>query len=170
MPYISELYSKDNRPERVSICNSKLSKIIKVSSRVQYLHLEGNCIARIQGLPDGLKSLYLRGNAFERIENLPLGLTCLVQDSAKYVDNVNLSSINFTLHGYQAIRRIQKRIKRRVLLNKKIRMLQDACRRWVWAPLLEDGTVGIRPRLDCIALGIPLQEPSQETEYKSVGR
>ena len=141
-------------PERVSVCNAKLSKIIKVPSVVKYLHLEGNNISRIQNLPDGLKSLYLRGNMFERIENIPLGLVFLVQDSAKYIDNVALESINFTLPGYQAIRRLQRRVRRRILYNKKIRIIQASCKKWIWAPLLLDGKVGIRPRLDCIALGL----------------
>ena len=28
------------------------------------------------------------------------------------------------------------------------------CHNWIWKPILKDGTLGIRPRLDTLALGL----------------
>ena len=40
------------------------------------------------------------------------------------------------------------------LKNKASRIIQQGCHNWIWKPILKDGTLGIRPRLDTLALGL----------------
>jgi hypothetical protein len=74
-------------------------------------------------------------------------------NTIKFIDNVEKERISFTLKGYQSVRRIQKRMKRRYKKAKAI-IIQRGCHNWIWKPLCNDGTVGIRPRLDTEALGL----------------
>ena len=86
-----------------------------------------------------------------KLENLPLGLEDIHYDSdkVKYIDDVEMSRIVFTLNGYQAIRRLQRRMKVRYRIkNKYAQVIQNGCHNWIWKPLCKDGTIGIRPRID----------------------
>ena len=75
-------------------------------------------------MPENLETFDCNYNQITKIENLPLGLKTLYLDKNKiiYVDNVEYKRINFTLQGYQAIRRIQLRIKLRFKRNKVIKI------------------------------------------------
>ena len=61
-----------------------------------------------------------------------------------FVDNVEINKINFNLDGYQAIRRIQLRMKRR-FKNKlnACKIIQEDCHDWIWKPMCNDGTRSI---------------------------
>ena len=73
----------------------------------------------------------------------------------KYVDNIPIDSINFTLKGYQAIKRIQKRMKRRYRIkNEAARTIQRYCHNWLWSPKCKDGSTCINIRLSLKELGI----------------
>lgn len=65
------------------------------------------------------------GTQITKLENLPLGLTELGYDimMVTSIDNVNSSEISFTLRGYQAIRRIQKKIKRKIKITNAIKVI-----------------------------------------------
>jgi hypothetical protein len=68
---------------------------------------------------------------------LPLGLTQFYYhgNNIEFVDNVSYSKINFTLAGYQVIRRIQKRMKRRYKIkNEASRIIGRATLHWLWSP------------------------------------
>jgi len=92
-----------------------------------------------------------------KLENLPIGLQELHCNryTILFVDNIPKETINFTLKGYNAIKRIQKRMKWRYKRKRNAaRIICNGCHNWVWKPLCRDGTIGIRPRLDMISLGI----------------
>jgi hypothetical protein len=81
----------------------------------------------------------------------------LYPNTVKLIDNIEKERVKFTLKGYQVVRRIQKRIKRRHANKvKAMTIIQKGCHNWIWKPLCNDGTIGIRPRLDMIDLGIEL--------------
>lgn len=53
----------------------------------------------------------------------------------EYVDSVKFNDINFTLRGYEAIRRIQKRMKRRFKIKDEAsRIIGRATLHWLWSP------------------------------------
>jgi hypothetical protein len=72
-----------------------------------------------------LKELNCDYNYITKIESLPLGLTYfnVSYNPIEYVDDVKYSDIKFTLRGYQAIRRIQKRMKRRYKIKNRASQL-----------------------------------------------
>jgi hypothetical protein len=115
--------------------NSHLWEINNVPPHIKIIYYNNNLIRRIENLPDGLLHLYIRYNYITKIENIPPSLQILdvsYNDIAvlenlplslrriyytgcgiKFVDNVSYTDINFSLIGYHAIIRIQKRMKRR---------------------------------------------------------
>jgi len=71
----------------------------------------------LENLPNSLQSLGCKGNPIE------------------FVDDVKYSDINFTLKGYQAIKRIQKRIRMRIRLkHQKLYLIEDLIEDWLWKP------------------------------------
>ena len=54
---------------------------------------------------------------------------------------------------YKAATRIQRVWLRKYTKRKyAAKVITDACHNWIWKPLCKDGTIGIRPRLDILAL------------------
>ena len=99
-------------------------------------------------------------NPITQIKNLPYSLRelYLIFGKITHVDNLEISHFknkNFILKKYQVFRRFQLRLK--LLHMKKVRAIktiQNACHNWIFAPCCRDDNLGIRPRLDLLALGI----------------
>jgi hypothetical protein len=121
---------------------------------IQTFSCNGNQITRIENLPEGIQTFSCNGNQITRIENLPECLQTFYYDTntITHVDNVEISRINFTLTGYQSIKRIQRRkkVQERCAIETIIESLHD----WIWKPACNDYTIGIRPRLDAGFLGL----------------
>ena len=123
----------ENLPETLHVfdcIHNKISKIENLSNTLQTFYCWDNQITKIENLPSTLQNFYCAGNPIE------------------FVDNVQFNSINFTLKGYQAIKRIQKRMKRRY--RKKFEaanIIQRGCHNWLWKPICNDGTLGINCRI-----------------------
>jgi hypothetical protein len=85
---------------------------------------------------------------------LPLGLQAFYcrWNPITHVDDVKYSRISFTLEGYQAIKRIQRR--KRGYSNSATEILVESLHNWIWRPMCDDETIGIRPRLDTGFLGL----------------
>jgi hypothetical protein len=117
------------------------------------LYCNSNQIMRLENLPESLQVLYCHGNQITCIEskNLPVCLSIFSYDEhlVTHVDNVEMSSINFSIHGFQIVRRLQKRIHWRFWTrrDKAIRLIQKYCTTWLWKPTSLDGTFGINLRL-----------------------
>ena len=86
-------------------------------SNLQELYCSGNEISSLDNVkfPRNLQILDCRSNQIKRIENLPLGLIYFDYNGnpIEFVDDIEYTKIKFTLKGYQAIKIIQKRMKRR---------------------------------------------------------
>lgn len=135
-----------------------MNKIENFSEDIVTLLLGSNSeIFKIGTLPIKLKTLGCSGTNISVIENLPLGLVKFYynKNSVKYVDNVEINRINFTLRGYSAIKRIQFRMKRRFKIkNKAAKVIQAGMHNWLFKPYLNDGKNGIVPRLAMRELGL----------------
>ena len=128
-----------NLPENLQTlyCYHNQIKVIEnLPENLQILDCSYNQIKVIENLPENLKELYCYNNQITIIENLPLGLIDFYGgDPILYVDNVKYTDINFTLSGYQAIRRIQKRMKRRYKIkNEASRIIGRQVLHWLWSP------------------------------------
>src|SRR6476620_2809510 len=101
--------------ETIIFSFNQLTKISNLPNSLKKLACIFNQITKIENLPNSLEFFCGNNNQIRVIENLPLGLKYFFYDGnpIEYVDNVKYSDINFTLTGYQAIHRIQKRMKRR---------------------------------------------------------
>ena len=119
---------------------------------LQKFYCSNNQITRIENLPQSLRTFWCDNNRITRIENLPQGLRAFnyINNPITHVDGVEISRVNFTLRGYQTIKRTQRRTLRRFKSNEVI--LLEALEDWVWKPLSNDNTFGIRPRLDALYL------------------
>lgn len=87
---------------------------IKVPFSCKVLDIERNKFTTIpKFLPETLTTLKVEGNKIEKIENLPINLTIFTftKKHVKFIDDVSIEHINFTLKGYNAIKKIQKKIK-----------------------------------------------------------
>ena len=130
--------------------NNQLTKLENLPLGLQYLFCGNNQLTKLENLPIGLTKLWCGNNQLTKLENLPIGLQYLYYDGnpIEYVDDSPFNDINFTLKGYQAIRRIQLRMKRRYKIkNNAARVIQNGCHNWLWSPKLKDGSIGIVPRL-----------------------
>jgi Leucine-rich repeat (LRR) protein len=123
---------------------------------LEYLDCSNNVLNRIEKgvLPTGLKTLRILNNhGLIRLENIPIGLVELVCNNIYYVDNLSVHRIKFSLKGYQSIRRIQKRMKRRFKRKlEAVLLIQRKCHNWLWAPVCKDGKIGIHLRMDLLDL------------------
>ena len=117
-------------------------------------HCSGNQIKTIENLPASLKYFYCWDNQIKTIENLPASLEMFYcsGNPVEYVDNVRYDRINFTFKGYQAIKRIQKRIKIRHKRKQVILDVQDEIEDWIWKPICKDGLHGVAVTLGGYAL------------------
>lgn len=122
--HLTEIYLDNNNlkelpllPDtvRVLVLSYNNFKEIPILPRyLQDLDLRYNNLTKIEpSLPKTLRSLYINGNNIEKLENLPKSLRALGQNSAKYIDNVRIDSINFNIIGYQSIKRLQLKLKRK---------------------------------------------------------
>lgn len=96
-----------------------------------------NQIKKIENLPDCLKRFDCENNQIEKIENLPISLIYFHYNGnqIKWVDNVEFNRINFTIKGYQSIRRIQLRMKRRFKIkNNSSRIIGRQALHWLHSP------------------------------------
>ena len=139
-------------PTNTKVLNLSYNEIEKIENLPFYLdklYIEYNPVHKIENLPLTLRVLAIDCTPITKIENIPIGLAKLFYNNktVTHVDNVKISQINFTLKGYQAIRRLQIRMKVRYKI-KCIIKIQRACHNWVFSPVCKDNTVGIRLRLD----------------------
>ena len=126
---------------------------------LQDFYCANNKIIKIHSLPNSLKHFNCCSNMITKIENLPMSLQRFEyrDNPIKYVDDILFSSINFSLKGYQAIKRIQKRMKRRYKRNDAARTIQKHCHNWLWSPKCKDGSTCINIRLSLKELGINIE-------------
>ena len=108
-----------------------------------------NQITKIENLPASLQRFYCGGNQITKIENLPASLQqfdCWDNDIT-HVDDLELHRFNggeFDLKMYNAIKRIQKRIRRRVARrHSSTNVIQKGCYNWIWKPVTKDGKLGV---------------------------
>lgn len=121
--HITEIYLDNNNlkelpllPDTVVVLVLSYNNFKEIPILPRYLQdldLRYNNITKIEPLPKTLRSLYINGNNIEKLENLPKSLRALGQNSAKYIDNVKIDSINFNIIGYQSIKRLQLKLKKR---------------------------------------------------------
>jgi hypothetical protein len=105
--------------EKAFLAGNFLSAI-KVHYGCTVLDIERNIFTKIPNyLPDTLTTLKVLGNNIEIIENLPnnLQIFTFTEKYVKFVDNVSIDKINFTLKGYNAIKKLQKQFKIKMLNN-----------------------------------------------------
>ena len=160
--YNTRVSKIENLPKYLKEFDCSYSQVSKIENLPEFLDVF-NCsltrVSKIENLPESLKVFHFCSAKLTKIENLPIGLQQIDYsfNIIKFIDNVENERISFTLKGYQSIRRIQKRIKRRYKTKiKAMIVIQRGCHNWIWKPLCNDGTIGIRPRLDMIDLGIEL--------------
>ena len=133
-------------------CSSKqITKLENLPESLHTLVCSSNQITKLENLPESLHTLDCGSNWITKLENLPLGLTWFSYtiNYVTHVDNVKYDRIKFTLKGYQAIRRIQRRIRYRY--DRKVKAavtIQRGCHNWVFSGKCKDNTVGIMPRLE----------------------
>jgi Leucine-rich repeat (LRR) protein len=130
--------------------SNNIKKIQNLPSSLNFLDLTDNKISKLENLPINLQKLYISKNKITVIENLPSGLVYLEYDTTiiSKVDGIHIKCLNFTLKGYRSIKRLQLRMKVRYRRKQCIIVIQRACHNWIWKPRCNDGTIGIRLRLD----------------------
>lgn len=131
-------------PKSIIYFNCQVNEITDLSQVKfpEYLECFYCCLNQITSLnnvrfPKSLEKLSIVGNKIDKIENLPLGLQKLHYDhhKIKFIDDVRFDRIKFTLRGYQAIRRIQKRMKRRYKIkNDASKLIGRQVLHWLWSP------------------------------------
>ena len=134
-----------------------ITRIENLPDNLHTFWCSSNSITKIHSLPDNLKKFECSYNRITKIENLPMGLIELdyYDNPIEYINDIPIESINFTLKGYQAIKRIQKRMKRRYKRkNEAARTIQRYCHNWLWSPKCKDGSTCINIRLSLKELGI----------------
>ena len=155
---ISKIENLPENLESLDCRNNRISKIENIPKGLKTFDCASNCISKIENLPEGLllfmcgvnsiskienlpKSLEtffcFSGNKFSKIENLPISLRYFATPMREIdsVDNVSIDDINFTLKGYNAIKRIQLRMKRRYRLKvAAARVIQKGLYNWLWKP------------------------------------
>lgn len=92
-----------------------ISKIEHIPDTLKELYINNNHITKIENIPNTLQILDVSYNDIDRIENLPVSLRKFYYTGCpiKWVDNILFKDIRFSLRGYFAIIRIQKRMRRR---------------------------------------------------------
>ncbi|KAJ3382203.1 hypothetical protein HDU92_004887, partial [Lobulomyces angularis] len=112
----------------------------------------------LENLPNSLRVIdCIRNSRIKKIENLPFGLTTFsyVRYFVREIDNISMNEINFSLLGYQSLKRVQKRLKMRYsAIRRAAKVIHAGCFNWIWKPICNDGSIGIRPRLDLNYFGI----------------
>lgn len=133
-----------NFPKSILYFNCQVNEINDLSQVKfpEYLECFYCCVNEITSLNNvrfskSLEKLSIVGNKIDKIENLPLGLQQLHYDhwKTKFIDDIEFNRIKFTLGGYQAIRRIQKRMKRRYKMkNEASKLIGRQVLHWLWSP------------------------------------
>ena len=116
--------------------SNSISKIEGLPEDLKSFNCDYNCISKIEKLPIGLKTFHCN-NRISVIENLPLGLVNFQFNiqNVKFVDNVSVENISFSLKGYSAIKRIQLRMKRRYRLKvAAAKIIHKGLYNWLWKP------------------------------------
>jgi len=105
--------------QKLYCSSNQISRLENLPNRLRILWCDSNQITRLENLPNCLQELDCGNNHITKIENLPISLETLYYDRnpIQFVDNVDINRVNFSLRGYQAIRRIQRRMKRRFKLK-----------------------------------------------------
>ena len=127
-----------------------ITRIENLPKELQRFDCRSNQITRIENLPNSLQRFYCGTNQITRIENLPNSLQLFYYNDnpIEFVDNVEFNKIKFTLKGYQAIKRIQRRNKRQFKIkNESIIIIQNECWNWLWKAKCKDNTYGIVVRI-----------------------
>ena len=163
---INDIKKIENLPDSLHTFTCDRNMITKIENLPDSLHTFiccSNWITKIENLPNSLHTFNCDCNMITKIENLPIALQTFNYDynydhwqknPIKYVDDIPIDSINFTLKGYQAIKRIQKRMKRRYIRNKAAIVIQKYCHNWLWSPKCKDGSTCINIRLSLKELKI----------------
>ncbi len=144
---------------KINSCQTKISKIENLPNGLEEFYCYKNNISKIQNLPDGLKIFYCNRNKISKIENLPDSLEIFIYDSEKikFIDNLPIEQFNngvFNLRHYKIIKKLQKKIRQKILRNNAAKKIQTACHNWLWKPVCNDNTNGINIRISLKALGI----------------
>jgi hypothetical protein len=117
-------------------------------------------------VPPYLREVDLWNNQITKMnwDSSPRNLTkiCLSSNQITEMNWKNVSNKLEDVYGYQqefkqykAARRIQQMYLRHYTRRKAAaRKIVEGCHAWVWKPLCKDGTIGIRPRLDMLELGV----------------
>ena len=129
----------------------KLDELLKP---VQTFNCYVNQITKIENLPVSLQTFGCWVNQITKIENLPVSLQefhYVGGNQITHVDNLELYRFNggeFDLKMYNAIKRIQKRIRRRIARRTNAaRIIQKGCYNWIWKGVTRDDKLGIDMRL-----------------------
>ena len=155
--------------ERLDLRHEKLKEIPVLPNGLQNFDCAGNKITKIENLPNGLQEFSCFCNQITKIENLPNSLqnfACISNQITKIenlpnglqkiwfggnpitmVDDLEISRFNkgrFELRAYQAIKRLQRRIRYRY--NKKTnaaKVIQQGCYNWLYSAKCRDGSMGL---------------------------
>ena len=121
-----------------------LTRIENLPDSLQEFNCGYNGITRIENLPDSLQQFRYYNNPIEFVDNLGINEYKSVFDYFRVKDYTNIKKCSRTITNYK------KRQKEAATV------ITQGCHNWIWKPLCNDGTIGIRPRLDTRDLGISL--------------
>jgi Leucine-rich repeat (LRR) protein len=145
-------------------CGRNMTCIEKLPEHCRTFNCAINSITKIENLPDSLIEFDCQYNKITRIENLPESLKVFMFDDnpIQFVDNLGIDEYKslfgeFVVQDYTNIKKCTRIIKNwHILHETAARVITRGCHNWIWKPFCNDGTIGIRPRLDMQELGIKL--------------
>lgn len=146
---ISKIENLPNKITYLNLCDNEIRQIENIPNDIIYLNLSHNYISKIENLPNTLNYLNIYNNkSITVIENLPNNLKLFQYniDKIKFIDNIPINWFGgkFILKNYNIIKRIQRKIKNRLILkNKSARIIQNGCENWLWKPICNDGKMSI---------------------------
>ena len=125
-----------------------IKKIENLPTKLEFFSCSFTEINKIENLPVSLLHFYFIDTDITIIENLPKYLKTIQysNERIKFIDSIPIDWFNgkFTLKNYNIIKRIQRKIKKTLILkNKSARIIQNGCENWLWKPICNDGKIGI---------------------------
>jgi hypothetical protein len=141
---------------------NRITRIENLPQTLQEFHCYNNEITRIENLPNSLHKFDCSDNQITRIENLPDSLQQFYyyRNPIEYVDNLLFIDFyfvfsNFRVKEYTKIKKCTRTINNWYNKCKSAALvITRNCHNWILKPLCNDGTIGIRPRLDTRYLGL----------------
>jgi hypothetical protein len=144
------------------VCSdNSIEKIENLPNSLYNFDCSDNVVEKIENLPNSLEIFNCDNNLIRRIENLPNSLKEFRFDNnlIEFVNNMTWREYislfeDFEIEEYTCIKKSQQIIKNWYKPEEAARVITRNCHNWIWKPFCNDGTIGIRPRLDTRDLGL----------------